>query len=52
MRDFEVARKAALPLLPLASTQNRTITNLPRYVLAGEGAGGNGYAAGFFLNDG
>src|SRR5581483_6457947 len=34
IRAFDVARNAALPELPLASTQNRTVTNLPRSVLA------------------
>src|SRR6185437_13816222 len=34
IRALDVARNAVLPELPLARTQNRTVTNLPRSVLA------------------
>src|SRR6185437_706776 len=39
IRALDVARNAALPELPLARTQNRTVTNLPRSVLAASGGG-------------
>src|SRR5580658_10157827 len=43
MRVFDVARKAEFPALPLASTQNFTMTILPRFVLAGWETRHNGY---------
>jgi hypothetical protein len=41
MRVLDVARNAALPELPLARTQNLTVTNLLRFVLAGKKEEGN-----------
>ena len=46
MRVFDVARKAEFPALPLASTQNLTMTFLLDYVLAGPGKSHKGELAG------